>query len=408
MAPIDEITSSPRKSVASSSSYDITSSPRRSTATSSNNLVKQTSINKGFTKAWTSTSTIKLLVLLILCLQNSIYTVLRRYSQGILKEKYSKHEVLLVGEFVKLVFSACVISTDLPKGRNLLGHLKYLAWKSSKMFILALLYGTMNILSFVALKFISASTFTILAQCKIFTTAAFSALMLRRQYSWAKWRALTQLMLGVLLFSAPVLEDPADASAIDKKTSSRALALFGTAMVLLEVTLSGFSSIYFEKAIKTDSESFNIWERNFQLALGSFPIYLGFIWWNGGGEEGIGGGWSYVALFLSFLGAAGGLLVALSIKYTDSIMKTLAVTGSIVLSSILDHVLLSGPMNMVMIIAAAQVVLSICNYTFDSSPIETLQNTIDIAQSCECPRTPCQSEESDALLVEPGDGLKGK
>jgi hypothetical protein len=32
----------------------------------------------------------KVLVLCILCLQNSIFTILRRYSQGVLKENYSK------------------------------------------------------------------------------------------------------------------------------------------------------------------------------------------------------------------------------------------------------------------------------------------------------------------------------
>eukprot|EP00980_Cylindrotheca_fusiformis_P010324 scaffold2299_cov131-Cylindrotheca_fusiformis.AAC.11 len=33
----------------------------------------------------------RLMVLAVLCLQNSMYTVLRRYSQGVLKETYSKH-----------------------------------------------------------------------------------------------------------------------------------------------------------------------------------------------------------------------------------------------------------------------------------------------------------------------------
>lgn len=35
-------------------------------------------------------SSIRLMVLAVLCLQNSLYTVLRRYSQGVLKENYSK------------------------------------------------------------------------------------------------------------------------------------------------------------------------------------------------------------------------------------------------------------------------------------------------------------------------------
>jgi len=73
---------------------------------------------------------------------------------------------------------------------------------------------------------------------------------------------------------------------------------------------------------------------------------------------------------LSLLGAAGGMLVALSIKHGDSILKTLATTGAIVLSSTLDHFLLGGPLTSVMFIAGIQVIISICNYTFDESPPE--------------------------------------
>ena len=35
----------------------------------------------------------RLMVLLVLCLQNSLFTVLRRYSQGVLQENYSKVRV---------------------------------------------------------------------------------------------------------------------------------------------------------------------------------------------------------------------------------------------------------------------------------------------------------------------------
>ena len=64
------------------------------------------------------------------------------------------------------------------------------------------------------------------------------------------------------------------------------------------------------------------------------------------------------------------MLVALSIKHGDSILKTLATTGAIVLSSILDHFFLGGPLTSVMLIAGVQVIISICNYTFDASPPE--------------------------------------
>jgi UDP-sugar transporter A1/2/3 len=230
------------------------------------------------------------------------------------------------------------------------------------MFILALIYGAMNILSFVSLRNISAGMFTIFAQCKILTTATFSSIVLRRQYSWTKWRALISLMLGVLLFSEPIWGNPEK-----RKMADGANVFLGTVAVLTEVTLSGFASIYFEKVVKTDPLQLNIWERNFQLALGSFPVYIAFIGADGGGEAGLFGGWSFIALLLAMLGAAGGLLVALSIKHGDSILKTLATTGAIILSSVLDYFFLGGPLTPSMMIAGVQVITAICNYSFDAT-----------------------------------------
>lgn len=287
-----------------------------------------------------------------------------------------------------------MISGALPEGTTLQDRLQYLVSTSRKMFVLALIYGAMNILSFVSLRNISAGMFTIFAQCKILTTATFSTLVLQRRYSWTKWRALIGLMLGVLLFSEPIWGDPSK-----RQTMQGANAFIGTSAVLIEVTLSGFASIYFEKVIKTDPLQLNIWERNFQLALGSFPVYLVFIAGDGGGQAGLFGGWSWMAFLLACLGAAGGLLVALSIKYGDSILKTLATTGAIILSSLLDHWLLGGPLTPSMVIAGAQVIIAIVNYTFDATPV--LPDT-----PLERPGTPSkESKLSGNLSMEEKDEL---
>ena len=361
----------------------------------------------------------RLAVLLILCLQNSLFTVLRRYSQGILLETYSKYECLLLGELIKIAFSAWMIRNQLGSSaavnsvtanvpaassevvatkvvETFRHRLVFLVHTSRKMVVLALIYGAMNILSFVALRNIGAGLFTIFAQAKIFTTALFSALILKRQYTWTQWRALGALMLGVLLFSEPVW-NKASTNAM-KSSNPDAKPWLGTTAVLLEVTLSGFASIYFEKVIKLDPQQLSIWERNFQLALGSVPVYLVFIGSDGGGMAGFFGGWSWLALLVSLLGAAGGLLVALSIKYGDSILKTLATTGAIVLSSVLDRVFLNGPLTPSMMIAGSQVILAICNYTFDSTPPST------------SPPTPAAStKEADKPIIsdslhDPDDG----
>merc|ERR1712194_851919 len=125
---------------------------------------------------------------------------------------------------------------------------------------------------------ISAGIFAVFAQMKIITTATCSSVMQGRSYSMTKWRALISLMMGVLLFSEPMWNRQ-DLSVNPEGGN----VVLGTAAVMIEVTLSGFASIYFEKVIKTDPEQLGIWERNYQLAFGSAPVYIAFLLWDGGG-----------------------------------------------------------------------------------------------------------------------------
>lgn len=290
-----------------------------------------------------------------------------------------------MGEVIKAVFAVCVLSRNIPEGERLIGRLFYLVRKSRKMVFLALIYGAMNILSYISLHNIGAGMFTIFAQCKIMTTALFSSVILQRRYSWGRWRAIGSLMFGVILFTEPIWSDNNNTRILDGGN-----ALVGIGAVVTEVSLSGFASIYFEKVIKTDPEQLGIWERNFQLALCSMPVYLVFIIQNEGETAGFAGGWSPLAWILAILGAAGGLLVALSIKYGDSILKTLATTGAIILSSLLDHLFLGGQLTPVMCIAGLQVILAICNYTFDTTPVDTR------------PRPSTKGDEESQALIEGG------
>lgn len=262
-----------------------------------------------------------------------------------------------------MIYSAYQCGASLEVGEKHIPKLRYLLKKSAKMGVLALIYGGMNILSFIALRNISAGMFTVFAQLKILTTATCSRIMLDQQYSMTKWRALFSLMMGVLLFSETTWNGKFQSVNPDGGN-----IFLGVAAVLIEVTLSGFASIYFEKVIKLDTEQLGIWERNYQLAFCSIPIYILFLLHSEGGDAGYGGGWSINTVLLALLGAAGGLLVALSIKYGDSILKTLATTGAIILSAILDRFFLGGELTPIMCIAGVQVIIAICNYTFDTSP----------------------------------------
>ena len=175
----------------------------------------------------------KTTILLLLCLQNAGYSLLRKYST--MTENVSSKEILLVGEVIKLIVSAVFILFDNEPTSSQGQGFEKIIWllvHSGKMLVLAAIYGAMNILSFVAFQGIGAGEFTVCAQLKILTTAAFSVLLLGTHISLAKWRALGLLVLGCILVASPNF----DSKMITEKKSVDKTVLGYTA-VLTEVEI---------------------------------------------------------------------------------------------------------------------------------------------------------------------------
>ena len=303
-------------------------------------------------------------ILVALLLQNSGYTLLRKYST--MTEDVSSREILLVGEIIKFVFSTYIVVTgnEMSDAEGVgLSKLMWLLKKSFKMLVLAAIYLAMNVLSFVALQYIGAGEFTVCAQLKILTTAGCSVLILGTSLSTTKWRALLLLVLSCILVASP------DLGSFGGAHSGLATRGLGYAAVLTEVTLSGAASIYFEKFLKSSTEVITIWERNFQLSFYSIIIYAAMMAYDSQHVDRVAwANWSSLTFAVSCLGAAGGLLVAATLKYADSILKTMATAGAIVISTVLGHFFLDGPMDLVMAIGSLCTIIAICNYTFDASP----------------------------------------
>ena len=311
-------------------------------------------------------------ILIALCLQNAGYTLVRKYSTQ--TENVSSKEVLLVAEVIKIITATWFTLNDTEVSDARGEGLQKLIWlisHSGKMLVLAAIYGAMNILSFVALQYIGAGEFTICAQLKILTTAGFSVAILGTSLSWTKWRALGLLVLGCILVASPNFTHNNNNNNSSSKTTEMTLQLFGYSAVLTEVVLSGFASIYFEKVVKSTTEVVTIWERNFQLGFYSILMYIGIIWYEHQHAASNGrlawSNWSWVTVLVAVLGAAGGLLVAATLKYADSILKTLAAAGAIVLSTLLGHYFLAGPLDLIVIIGALTTITSIANYTLDAT-----------------------------------------
>ena len=291
-------------------------------------------------------------------------------------EDVSSREILFIGEVIKVVIATYFTLENAISGQEASSaegkgadRLKWLILNSSKMFVLAGIYGAMNILSFVALEYIGAGEFTICAQLKILSTAGFSVLILRRSLSWTKWRALILLVLGCILVVSPSLDRRSTVTGNEEDSQSSFLHLIGFGAVLTEVMLSGFASIYFEKVVKSTTEVVTIWERNFQLGIYSIAMYGGIMVYDGMFSDRVAWSkWSFLTLSVSVFGAVGGLLVAATLKYADSILKTMAAAGAIVLSTALGFMLLDGPMGLITCIGGGTVIVAICNFTFDSTP----------------------------------------
>ena len=306
---------------------------------------------------------LKLAILLAVTLQNTAYALVRRYSRGHLRESYSASSALFVMEVAKLLFSAVQIKvsgapSDVPEGTALskYAHLLELR-RSAKMAVPAVIYLVMNILGFLSLSHIDASTFSIVSQMKVFTTAVCSVLLLGRTLAPRRWRALLSLTLGVVLISSE--SSPARAGVAVAEGAWRDFGV-GMGAAVGDVVLSGFASIYFEKVLKSTDETYSVWDRNFQLAFWSAAIYLPIMLRDNPHDPFVG--WSWVAVLCAAVGALGGVLVALSIKHTDSIMKTIATTGSIVLTTGLNAAFLAGPLNLAIAVGAVIVINSVFSY----------------------------------------------
>ena len=135
---------------------------------------------------------LKLAILCAVTLQNAGYALVRRYSRGYLHEAYSASSALFVMEMAKLLLSAVyvVISdapSDVPSGSPLSKY-AHLIRHSAKMAVPAVIYLIMNLLGFLSLGHIDASTFAIVSQMKVFTTAIFAVALLGRRLHLRRWR----------------------------------------------------------------------------------------------------------------------------------------------------------------------------------------------------------------------------
>uniref|UniRef100_A0A7E4VP82 UDP-galactose translocator n=1 Tax=Panagrellus redivivus TaxID=6233 RepID=A0A7E4VP82_PANRE len=309
-------------------------------------------------------ASIKLAVLIWLVLQNSVHTLLIRYSRARdVEHMFYSSVAVFFTEIIKAVICLYMVMTEELGFVGLLRGIKTQILDQPgdtlKVCIPAMLYIVQNNLFYIAASHLEAATFMIVSQLKIFATALFSVVMLNRQLARAQWLSLAVLFIGVSLVQ---LQTGKSSKEVVDDTQK---PFYGFMAACIGCTISGFAGVFFEKILK-GSAPVSIWMRNVQMGVFAIPAsFVGTMIQDGASiaENGFLYGFDPVVWLTVFWYGVGGLSVAVCIKYADNIAKNFATSLAIILATMGSVYVFGFVPNMAFTFGAALVIFSIFLYS---------------------------------------------
>jgi len=320
---------------------------------------------------------LKYVVLVLLVVQNSLTAILARSSRvprvpG--EMLYLGSVAVLVAEVIKLPICLGLITRDLGGVRPMLTEVYdqvVVKWRDTLLMgVPALCYCLQNVLFFVALSNLSATSYQLWSQSKTLFTALFFVTYLGQVLRRQQWLALMLLTAGVGLvqFYEAGGAAAATAAATAGAGGLSSAVLVGVAAVLASSLLSGFANVYFEKVVKTRPKV-SIWMRNVQLGLFSLPQAASLVAADAPiiAQHGALVGFTSLAWSVVILKALGGLLVGAVVKYADNVLKTYATAIAIILTCVVSCVMSATAPSFGFLQGMAMVIASIFMYNLGGS-----------------------------------------
>ncbi|XP_059060126.1 UDP-N-acetylglucosamine transporter [Achroia grisella] len=277
---------------------------------------------------------IKYVSLVILTLQNAVLGLSMRYARTRDVEMFSSSAAVFMAEVFKLIICFALVmqeSGNIKKGMQSMYTTVILNVKDTlRVCVPSFLYIIQNNLLYVSASNLDAATYQVTYQLKLLTTAFFAVVVLKRKLKKWQWLALALLAAGVAL----VQLSSTGSSESDKTSSNlpKQSRILGFSAALAACFISGFAGIYFEKVLKESDVS--VWMRNVQLSLLSLPFGLATYLFNEGSLNHLLKGFDGFVWYLVLLQAAGGLIVAVVVKYADNILKGFATSVAIIISCV--------------------------------------------------------------------------
>ncbi|XP_062493930.1 UDP-galactose translocator-like [Pezoporus occidentalis] len=281
--------------------------------------------------------------LAVLVLQNASLVLSIRYVRTRPGQRFRPSTAVVLAELLK-GGAGFVLLVLQHRGsvRQALGSLQGALWGQAgdtlRLAVPSLIYTLQNNLQYVAISNLPAATFQVTYQLKILTTAVFSVLLLGTPLSRTQWLSLALLSVGVALVQAEQGSDTGDATGNPGTPPSDAPPpqsyAVGLAAVAASCLSSGFAGVYFERLLKRRGGS--IWLRNVQLGAVGTALALAAMAATDGAavaRDGFFYGYTGAVWAVVLNQAAGGLLVAVVVRYADNILKGFATALAILAST---------------------------------------------------------------------------
>lgn len=307
---------------------------------------------------------LKYVSLVTLTLQNAVLGLSMRYSLTREGDLFTPSTAVLMSEAVKLLTCLCIVYVDsggvVKLFHALHAHIIKQPMDTLKVGVPSLLYVIQNNLLYLSASHLDAATYQVTYQLKIFTTAIFSVLILKRQLILTQWLSLVSLIGGIVMVQ--LAQDKAPAKVPNGMEQN---PVVGFLAALGACCLSGLAGVYFEKILK--GSDISVWMRNIQLSLLSLPIALITCFARDNSkilDRGFFFGYDSFVVYLVVLQATGGLLVALVVKYADNILKGFATSLAIIISCVVSIYLFDFHLTVKFSVGAMLVIFAIFLYGY--------------------------------------------
>ncbi|KAF9284100.1 hypothetical protein BGZ88_010151 [Linnemannia elongata] len=307
---------------------------------------------------------LKYISLIVLAVQNSCLIIVMALAQGPGRKVFYSSTAVFINEIVKLIVCTIMTIRETIKDTGRFYPQDFLndvfggdAWKLA---VPAMLYAIQNNLQYVASHALDPSTFQVTYQLKILTTALFSVILLNRSLPLLKWASLVMLTAGIALVS---LEESnhrnkhaAKPDPIDPTSSASALG------DLLDAQRGNTAEV----GSSNDRPEFVVGLMAVLIAC-ILSVYLK----DGEGvtEQGFFAGYDMLVITAIACQSAGGLIVAVVVKYADNILKGFATSISIVISAIASVALFGSQIGTIFMFGTVLVLGATYMYSLPDKPV---------------------------------------